>query len=210
MGNKIEQVYVTKFLGVLIDNKLSWNPQITNVKSKLSKCTAVLFKAKFLVDINTIMSLYNSLFLPYISYCVEIRANTYITKLKPLNTMQKRAIRIISNVSKYTHTNELFKVLKILKFIELVEFRTCIVMFNAYHSKLPKKLQTFFSIGDNLCYKTRQSNKFKVKYKRTNVKAFCVSSKGPKLWNSLPNSATETKSINIFKIKLKKILLMRY
>ena len=33
----IEMVYVSKFLGVLIDHKLNWKEHISRIKSKLSK-----------------------------------------------------------------------------------------------------------------------------------------------------------------------------
>ena len=41
--------------------------------------------------------LYNSLFLPYISYCGEVWANTYKSKLNALIVLQKRVIRLINN-----------------------------------------------------------------------------------------------------------------
>ena len=34
-GNVIEKVHKTKFLGVIIDDKLKWNDQINQVKSKI-------------------------------------------------------------------------------------------------------------------------------------------------------------------------------
>ena len=153
---------VTKFLGVLIDSKISWIPQILNVKAKLAKCTSVLFKAKHLVDLSTMKLLYNSLFLPYIDYCSEVWGNTYVTKLNCIILLQKRAIRIVANVSKYYHTNELFKQLKLLKFLDHVKFKSGVFMYNAYHYKLPTKLQLLFNKGSNSQHCTRQHNKFKV------------------------------------------------
>ena len=197
------------FLGLLIDSKISWVPQILNVKAKLAKCTSVLFKAKHLVDLSTMKLLYNSLFLPYIDYCSEVWGNTYVTKLNCIILLQKRAIRIVANVSKYYHTNELFKQLKLLKFLDHVKFKSGVFMYNAYHFKLPTKLQLLFNKGSNSQHCTRQHNKFKVFYKRTNIKALCVSSKGTSLWNSLPTSIINSSSLTVFKQKLKKYL-MRY
>ena len=194
----------------MIDSKISWVPQILNVKTKLAKCTSVLFKAKYFVDCITMKLLYNSLFLPYIDYCSEVWANTYKTKLNCIILLQKRAIRIVANVSKYYHTNELFKQLKLLKFLDHVEYKSCVLMYRAYHVKLPIKLQSLFIKDSNSKHCTRQQNKFQVFYKRTNIKALCVSSKGTSLWNSLPNSITDSSSLSVFKQRLKKYYLMRY
>ena len=43
---EIERVNEIKFLGVIIDNKLSWKPHIMYIKSKMSKSLAVLYKVK--------------------------------------------------------------------------------------------------------------------------------------------------------------------
>ena len=45
-GHKLEQVSKTKFLGVIIDNKLNWEHHITYVKSKISKCIGLLLRAR--------------------------------------------------------------------------------------------------------------------------------------------------------------------
>ena len=63
---------MAKFLGVLIDEKLSWKDHIANVKSKLSKSTAILYKCSQVIDSQSMHILYSSLLLPYISYCSEI------------------------------------------------------------------------------------------------------------------------------------------
>ena len=45
-GQKIARVACTRFLGVLIDEKLSWTNHIKSIKMKISKGTGILNKAK--------------------------------------------------------------------------------------------------------------------------------------------------------------------
>ena len=89
-GKDIEKVHCTKFLGVLIDSKLNWYDQINRVSDKVSKCLAIMYKAKALLDKNALLTIYNTLFLPYLTYCCEIWANTYKTKLQGLFIKQKK------------------------------------------------------------------------------------------------------------------------
>jgi hypothetical protein len=49
-GVAIEQVHKIKFLGVTIDDKLSWKPHITHVKYKVARSLAVINKAKQVLD----------------------------------------------------------------------------------------------------------------------------------------------------------------
>ena len=52
---------------------------ISLICSKLSKCIAIIYKAKHLLDKDSLVMLYYSLFVPYLSYCSEIWGNTYKT-----------------------------------------------------------------------------------------------------------------------------------
>ena len=60
----INRVSVTKFLGVMIDDKLTWKHHIDLVKSKLSRSCAIMYRASFLIDRRGMHVLYYSLFLP--------------------------------------------------------------------------------------------------------------------------------------------------
>ena len=77
----INRVNVTKFLGVMIDDKLNWKNHICLVKSKLSKSCTVMYRASFLIDRRGMHIMYYS-FLPYNMYCAEVWGNTYATNIK--------------------------------------------------------------------------------------------------------------------------------
>ena len=107
-GVAVERVFEFRFLGVIMDEKLSWKSLIKHVKTKVSKNIFVMNKVKHVLDHKTMRILYCSLILPYFTYCVEIWGNTYTTNIKPLVTLQKRAVRIIHKVEAREHTNGLF------------------------------------------------------------------------------------------------------
>ena len=45
-GNKIEEVKKTKFLGVIIDNKLSWKDHVAHLVGKVSRGLGMIIKAR--------------------------------------------------------------------------------------------------------------------------------------------------------------------
>ena len=47
---RINRVHVTKFLGIYIDDKLNWKYRINNVRSKISKVAAIIYRATCLVN----------------------------------------------------------------------------------------------------------------------------------------------------------------
>jgi hypothetical protein len=207
---KIDRVHVTKFLGVQIDENLDWNHHIWYVKSKISKHIGILNRARKYFGGNAIRTLYCSLILPYLLYCVEVWGNTYSSNLNAIILLQKKAIRIIANVPRLEHTNDIFMNFKLLKFMDLVKLSTLLVMFRAYNINLPSNLQKCFSININTNLATRRKNKFTVNYVRTTKKAMCLSVKGVKLWNSLDLKFTLCNNINLFKNNLKQCYLDEY
>ena len=89
-NTEIERVTVTKFLGVLVDENLNWKQHIIHVRNKLSKCSAIIYKASRILQSSTLVTLYNTLFLPYISYCAEIWGNACQSNLQKNIVAQKR------------------------------------------------------------------------------------------------------------------------
>lgn len=57
-GVQIENVIENKFLGVIIDNKLSWKAHIRHIRTKVSKTLAIINKAKQFLHQNALRTLY--------------------------------------------------------------------------------------------------------------------------------------------------------
>ena len=79
-GN-IERVRVVKLLGVYVDDLLNWNYHITYVNSKLSKSVDIMYRCSHLLNRSSMPIIYCSLYLPYLTYCVEIWGNSYPTNI---------------------------------------------------------------------------------------------------------------------------------
>ena len=76
--------WLIKYLGVIIDNKLTWIPHITHVKNKVSKGIGIMFKAKKILKKNTLINLYHSYIYPYLIYCIEAWGNASNCHLEQL------------------------------------------------------------------------------------------------------------------------------
>ena len=208
---RIDRVYVTKFLGVMIDHKLNWKEHIDIINKKLSKSIAIIHKASTILKTDSLYTLYCSLFLPYLNYCAENWGNTYESNLSKLVTKQKQVIRIISKAEFRDHTNPIFKQLKILKLHDLIRLRSAIFMYKANKNSLPRNLQLMFLDNKvNSNYNLRNKKEYYQKYVRTKQKQMCLSVFGIKLWNSLDSKIRQSETIYSFKSKYKYYLLNNY
>ena len=69
-NQKIEFVEHAKCLEIYIDSNSSWSQHISYFKSKLSNGIGVLRKARTLLSKNMLVTLYNSLVVPYLKKTV--------------------------------------------------------------------------------------------------------------------------------------------
>ena len=208
-GVTLEKVFFTKFLGVIIDYKLNWENHIQVVKQKVSRAVGAICRIKNKVNISVLLLIYNSLILPHLSYCCEIWGNTYDKRLNPLTILQKKLLKIICGLKWRDSSSKWFEKLRILKFEDLIKYQTCIHMFKANISCLPKNVQNMFNKSCEIHhYNTRNKNNFHVKSVRSEKRKMSVNITGVSLWNELPKNIKESRSLNVFKSKLKRRILI--
>ena len=87
------EVQGIKYLGVILDNKLSWIQHISYVKSKISKGIGIMYKARNYITKNALLGLYHSYIYPYPIYCIESWGNASNCHIDPLSKLQKRVAK---------------------------------------------------------------------------------------------------------------------
>ena len=93
--NVIKCVKETKFLGVIIDNKLSWDAHIKYLNSKLKCEIGKLNRMKHVIPNELYKNLYLTLFESHLSYGITAWGGVSKNLLKSLFTTQKKCIRIM-------------------------------------------------------------------------------------------------------------------
>ena len=160
---KINQVQKTKFLGVVIDECLTFQNHVLYTKGKISRGLGILYKGKKYFDKKTLLTLYNAFIYPYFTYCIEVWGNTHQTYLDTLNKLQKRAIRIISFSKYLAHTEDLFKDLKLLNLKNIYIYASQLFMYKYHHGTVPHVFSSFFTRNSDIhTHDTRQQNKLHV------------------------------------------------
>ena len=84
------QVQDTKFLGIIIDKKLTWLDHIAYIQTKISKGISIMCKAKRFVNIHYFKQLYYTFIYLYLIYCIEVWGNTKETYLDRLIKLKKK------------------------------------------------------------------------------------------------------------------------
>lgn len=115
----IETKNNTKHLGIIIDNKLTWKPQIDQLCKRLSASNYVIRRIKQISGLDTAKIAYFALFESYLRYGIAIWGGTSKNNLERLLTNQKRAIRCLAGLNYRDSCREHFINLNILTVISL-------------------------------------------------------------------------------------------
>ncbi len=166
-----------------------------------------MYKAKDILNINSLQILYYSFILPYITYCVEVWGKTYQTIINQIFLLQKRAIRIINRADYREPTNKLFINSQALKFSELVDFKISLLMCKAYNNLLPDCIQKLFQ-KRQYEYELRGSCMSTKTKSRINVKQESVY--GVNLWNALETEMKECSTCKRFKKLFQHKMIFKY
>lgn len=154
---KIDSVTKTKFLGVIIDEKLTFREHTQYLKGKVSRGLGIMYKAKRYLNKETYMTLYYSYIYPYFHYCIAVWGNTCDSYIDPLLKLQKRAIRIICGKDRYAHTYNLFKDTKVLGIRQIFTYSIQIFVYKFNNNLLPSIFWGFFEYNYNIHnHNTRQ------------------------------------------------------
>ena len=89
-NSKIEQAFSTKFLGVIINENLTWSDHVYVLLNKTSKNLGVIRKLSKSLPLDILYSLYNTLIDPYLQYCNIAWATCSTSSVDKLFYMQKK------------------------------------------------------------------------------------------------------------------------
>ena len=70
-GTKLSKVKSTKFVGVVIDDQLTWEPQVEYLKAKLISSIVTIKRIKPFIPKTEYEKVYNALFMSHLSYCIS-------------------------------------------------------------------------------------------------------------------------------------------
>lgn len=121
-----------KYLGVLIDNTLSFKPHIELLTKRIRKLIYIFKNLRHIADANVIKMVHFALCQSLLSYCVTSWGGTSKTNILPL----ERALRLVLKVSYFLprlySTNDLFKRCSVLSVRQIFILHTLLLQ----HSKL--------------------------------------------------------------------------
>ena len=204
IGNNSDIKYY-KFVGVLLDENISWEHQLIHVSNKISSGLFALNQVKKILPENIMIMIYNSLIKCHLEYACIAWGSNSSKKLDKIAKLQKKAVRIITNSKYNAHTDPIFGKLNILKFDDLVDSKIYEFVSKFFLNKLPS---TFNDIFIPLSSNRSKNLRYEIPISK-HLEKF-PSALFPQKWNNLGNALKSSKSENSLKKNFKKSTIDKY
>lgn len=197
-----------KFLGLIIDEGLSFLEHTRKVSGRVLCAVGAMYKLSSYVSKVTLKQIYFSLLYSHLTYAITVWGFTFDSYLKRIISGQRRAVSLLKTNSESTEST--FKQLFLFNFNSVLKYFTIVKI----HRSLNNPCQHYFidkiisfQTNHDHCTRFKADNKITTPLLKT---SFCQRSflyRGILLWNSLPIDLRSCVDLDRFKMLLRKHLL---
>jgi len=209
-GHDVNHVNRCEYLGIVIEQSMSWDSQIDKVCSGLTKKVGLLSRLRKSTPLDILLKIYVSSVQPSIDYAISVWGNTTKVNLDKIQRVQNYAARVITGQFDYINVRgiHIVKTLGWMNVKQRFYYFNVLLMFKCIHGFAPLYL------SNNVIMECEVASRALRNYDSMNVfipienpyqsKSF-VHTAG-KYWNELPRVLKNVCDINQFKIHLKKYI----
>ena len=186
-GKKVVPSKFVKYLGIYLDNFLSWRQQEQDMRSRLNRAAGMLCKIRHYVNFDTLKMIYHGIFSSILTYGSLIwgQHNRIVNRLQ---IIQNKAIRYMTFKSKRTTAAPLFREAGILNLKDYITQYNCLYAYDSINGNLPRPLLddriTFVQTSGN----TRDERLSQLVNFRTNTVLYgtrSIKSRAVRAWNEI-------------------------
>ena len=211
----IEWVRCIKYLGLFIDDRLSFNLQVDSVCTKLSKFKGLTYSLQSIVPQCILIRIFYALIYPVLTNNIVLWGGLNGTNCNRIQILLNKILRNILGVKYDANniplmpTNSMYKQLRILKFRDIHRYFLLKFFHFIYYERFDIFIKNFETLLPQNNYVTRNS-RINLPYVRTNSEKHFTIYQVCKLIRDLPENMIQPQSYYVLKKNFKKYALSSY
>ena len=143
VGSECKEKYF-KFVGHVLDDKLSWTGHVEHICKKLASANYAINSSKNFLPLKIRKMIYYSLFDSHLNFGNLLWGSANQKMLGKVENLQKKCIRNVALKKCTAHTEPIYKNLEILKLSDKIAMCRSIFMHKYRHNKLPISFSDIF------------------------------------------------------------------
>ena len=149
-GKRITPSSHVKYLGIFVDEHLSWNYHVKELSNKLSRANGIISKLRHYAPKSAVLSVYYAQFYSHMTYASLVWTLTSKGNLGQISILQKKCIRLINFTQKNSHTSTLFAMDNLLKFEVIITSNKLKLALDFKLKALPDELCNLFRLNSTV------------------------------------------------------------
>lgn len=202
-NQKIELVTEFKYLGFMLDNNLSLNIHFDYIQKKILKKLYFFSRVSQHLTMQSRITVYKTIIQPHFEYCPTLLYTSDLNKMRTLQKLQNRAMRIILRCDRSTPISSMLNTLEWLSIERRLTYLTMVYIYKMLHNLLPSYFDKFVIFNNQIHqYNTRIRNNLYVNNQTKTFNTKTLTFKGFIHYNSLPENVKSSPSLTLFKRNL--------
>ena len=198
-GNKcLEYTDKVKVLGIYIDNKLTWKPQIKELTKSFNAQLKSLKRISYL-STKELERIYYKLIIPHINYCISVWGNCPISAFEPIEALHVKATRLIHRLPSSLEDHDVIKKVHWQNISNIYKNRLALEMFQIINSDGCHRLSRIFKQVNSV----RKGRLIEMNTTASESGRQSLFFGGPVTWKNLDRDIRNAENINSFKLALK-------
>lgn len=191
-----------KDVGVIVDDKLSFVKHIAEKVNKANSICGAIRRSFEYLDCNTFKQLFTALVRPHVEYANTVWSPYKKKDINMLENVQRRATKLVPGLSNMSYKERLIE----LKLPSLSYRRLrgdMIETFKILNDKYDFDPTTLFKLRKDSVTRGNDQKLYKQR-SRLNIRKYSFTNRVVDVWNSLPNSVIQAKTVYSFECRLDK------
>ena len=194
-------------LGVIIDNRLSFDKHVTSVCQSCYYHMKAFRHIRHSLSFETSSTIARSIVLSRLDFCNSVLYGTSKKNLKKLQNIQNSLVRIIYSFPARSTTQPLLKALHWLPIEKRIIYKIGLLTFKCRNILAPKYLcELVMNYVPIRSLRSSNTQTLNVPWRKTETAGRPFSAAAPRVWDDLPIELRQTISMTSFKSKLKSFL----
>ena len=198
-SSSIQQVSEHRHLGVTIDDQLTWDKHVKTLSKSVARNVYLLSRLSHVTNSEACFFFFHAHVMSLINYASNLWDNCSGTHLTKLNSVHKRALKILRKVS--SGSEEECAPQQPLSLTNHLKYNKCILMHKIIHGKCPAYLEKTITSSSRYSINSRHMTLI-VPKPRIDLFKSSLEYSGVFCWNGLPKNLKQSFSTKTFKDKL--------
>ena len=134
----------TKYLGMIMDEHLTFKNHMDTVKLKLNRANGLLAKLRHYVNLKLLRTIYYAIFEHHLRYGCQLLGQAQTQVLRNMEKIQNKTLRILNFKNPWEQIEQIYKEFKLFKLKDIVTISNLKFVYDQVYNSLPRVSEKIF------------------------------------------------------------------